>query len=231
MYLLLDIGNTREKAALYTGKKVSALPQLTKETVSELPLQAVYFANVSGQERLHNVRIKLQLDHLPWRQVHTEAKVFGVTNAYQQSHMLGVDRWLVMLGAHSVYPQENVMIIDAGTAVTVDWLDEQGIHQGGWILPGLRLQQQAVVKNTVKVFSSDVFNAKPVPGKDTVNCLQNGCLAAVLGAIHLGWKLDKASRIILTGGDAVYLKSHLNSLPVTINPLLQFHGLIRYIDN
>ncbi|MDX3775731.1 type III pantothenate kinase [Chromatiaceae bacterium AAb-1] len=231
MYLLIDIGNSRDKATLADKGKITPLPQLTAENVAKLPLQAVYFSSVASPERALQLRQKLELEHIPWRQVHSEPKAFGVTSSYQQSGLLGVDRWLLLLGSQLKYPSQTLMIVDAGTAVTVDWLAADGIHLGGWILPGLRLQQQAVVKNTAKVFNSEAIKARLEPGQETVACLQNGCLAAVTGAIQQGWQLGLADNVILTGGDSIYLKPHLSHLPLIADPLLLFYGLARYIDN
>ena len=230
MYLLLDIGNTREKAALVKQGKVTALPQLAVDNLAKLPIKAVYFASVASQEKVALLKQLLGLDHLPWRQVHSDAQAYGVRSSYQQSQTLGVDRWLAMLGAQLLFPAKNVLIVDAGTAVTVDWLDNKGLHGGGWIIPGLKMQQQAVVKNTAKVFNSEMFNGRLEPGTDTVTGLQNGCLAAVLGAIRLAWQQSRCSKLLLTGGDAKFLKPHLGDLPLVVEPLLIFYGLARYID-
>lgn len=230
MYLLLDIGNTREKAALVKQGRVSALPQLAQENLAKLPLKAVYYASVASPERLTSIKQLLGLEHLPWRQVHADANGFGVTNAYQQPYTLGVDRWLALLGCQLLFPQQPALIVDAGTAVTVDWLDSAGLHGGGWIIPGLKMQQQAVVKNTAKVFNSEIFNGRLEAGGDTVTCLQNGCLASVLGAIRLAWQQNSCERLLLTGGDSKFLKPYLADLPLVVEPLLIFHGLARYID-
>lgn len=230
MYLLLDIGNTREKAALFHAGSISALPQLTAESLNALPIVAVYFASVANDARLDTLKVRLKLDHLPWRQVGSEAQAFGVINCYAEPHLLGVDRWLGLLGAKQLFCGQAVMIVDAGTALTIDWLDETGAHQGGWIMPGLRLQQQSVVERTAKVFNTELLDARVIPGRETISCLQNGCLAAVVGAIKEGWLLNKAERLILTGGDALYLKPQLADLTVTTEPLLIFQGLARYID-
>ena len=195
MYLLLDIGNTREKAALVKQGKVTALPQLAVDNLAKLPLKAVYF-----------------------------------DSSYQQPQTLGVDRWLAMLGAQLLFPAKNVLIVDAGTAVTVDWMDNKGQHGGGWIIPGLKMQQQAVVKNTAKVFNSEMFNGRLEPGMATVTGLQNGCLAAVLGAIRLAWQQTPCDKLLLTGGDSKFLKPYLADLPLVVEPLLIFQGLARYID-
>lgn len=230
MYLLLDIGNTREKAALIKSGKVSALPQLAPDNLAGLPLKAVYFASVAPQEKLVAIKQHLGLDHLPWRQVYSEAKAYGVSNSYQQPQMLGVDRWLAMLGTQLLFPSQNTLIVDAGTAVTIDWLAQDGQHGGGWIIPGLKMQQQAVVKNTARVFNAETYNGRLLPGADTVAGLQNGCLAAVLGAIRLAWQQTPCNKLVLTGGDNKFLKPYLSDLPITIEPLLIFHGLGRYID-
>lgn len=231
MYLLLDIGNTREKAALFNAGNINALPQLTAESLKALPLIAVYFACVANDNRINALKVRLELDHIPWRQVGSEAQAFGVTNCYAEPHLLGVDRWLALLGAHKLFFKQSVMIVDAGTALTIDWIDEQGMHQGGWIMPGLRLQQQSVVEQTAKVFNKELLDARVIPGKETISCLQNGCLAAVIGAIQQGWLLNKAKRLVLTGGDALYLKPQLADLVVITEPLLIFQGLARYIDH
>ncbi|HEY0922587.1 type III pantothenate kinase [Rheinheimera pacifica] len=230
MYLLLDIGNTREKAALVKNGKVTALPQLAADNLAKLPIKAVYFACVASQERVVAIKQQLGLEHLPWRQVHSEAQAYGVRSSYQQPQTLGVDRWLAMLGAQLLFPAQNVLIVDAGTAVTLDWLALDGQHGGGWIIPGLKMQQQAVVKNTAKVFNAEMFNGRLEPGIDTVAGLQNGCLAAILGAIMLAWQQTSSDKLLLTGGDSKFLKSYLSDLPVVVEPLLIFHGLARYID-
>lgn len=230
MYLLLDIGNTREKAALVKNGKVTALPQLAADNLAKLPIKAVYFASVASQEKVAVIKQLLGLDHLPWRQVYSDAQAYGVRSSYQQPQTLGVDRWLAMLGAQLLFNGQNVLIADAGTAITLDWLDKSGQHGGGWIIPGLKMQQQAVVKNTAKVFNADMFNGRLEPGIDTVTGLQNGCLAAVLGAIRLAWQDTPADKLILTGGDSKFLKPHLSDLPLVVEPLLIFHGLARYID-
>ncbi|WP_213995050.1 type III pantothenate kinase [Arsukibacterium sp.] len=231
MYLLLDIGNTREKAALFNAGNISALPQLTADSLKALPIVAVYFACVANDGRLNALKVKLELDNIPWRQVGSEAQAFGVINCYVEPHLLGVDRWLALLAAKQLFNGQAVMVVDAGTALTIDWLDETGMHQGGWIIPGLRLQQQSVVQQTAKVFNKELLDARVIPGRETISCLQNGCLAAVVGAIQQGWRLNKAKRLILTGGDALYLKPQLADLTVTIEPLLIFQGLARYIDH
>lgn len=231
MYLLVDIGNTREKAAVIQADNLSSIAELSKENLQPYNIEAVYYANVSVQQRVTSLKTSLGLEHIPWRQVVTEQQAFGVTNCYQQSQLLGVDRWLGLLGAQLLYPAKNVLVVDAGTAVTLDWLGSDGQHNGGWIVPGLKLMEQAVVQNTARVFTADMMRGRLNPGTDTISCLQNGCVAAVAGVVHQAVALQRHEKIILTGGDAGYLQTYLTSLNIVVDPLLLFRGLSRYIDN
>ncbi|MEE2026017.1 type III pantothenate kinase [Alkalimonas mucilaginosa] len=231
MYLLLDIGNTRSKAMLASCAGTMQRLDLQNNKVDVSKVQAVYYAAVAGQDKVQALKKQLQLQHKPWRQIESEAQIFGVQNCYNQPHLLGVDRWLGMLGANWLLPGNDVLVVDAGTAVTVDWLSASGQHLGGWILPGLKLQQQSVVQKTAKVFNADTHQARLALGDDTVSCLQNGCLVAVLGAIAQAWQLQPMQQLLLTGGDAQLLASYLKQYPLRLEPDLLFYGLGRFIDS
>lgn len=230
MYLLVDIGNTRDKAAVYNNNVITPLMPLTAAALYGLNFESVLFANVAAEERVASLRNRLSLHHLRWQVINSEPVAFGVKNGYQDPSLIGVDRWLGLVGARACYPEQKLIIIDAGTAVTIDLLLPDGLHAGGWILPGLALQQQAVVKNTAKVVTDSVFNAKLSFGNNTVSCLQNGCLAAVVGAINMAQQLHPDAHLVLTGGDAQYLQLLLAKCVVHYEPLLIFKGIACYID-
>ncbi|MEE2002887.1 type III pantothenate kinase [Alkalimonas sp. MEB108] len=231
MYLLLDIGNTRSKAMLASSAGSMQRLDLQSSTVDVSAVQAVYYAAVAGQDKVQLLKKQLQLHNAPWRQIESDAYSFGVRNCYSQPHLLGVDRWLGVLGANWLQPDTDVLVVDAGTAVTLDWLSAGGEHQGGWILPGLKLQQQSVVQKTAKVFNADTHQARLQLGDDTVSCLQNGCLAAVLGSIQQAWQLQPMQQLVLTGGDAPFLAPYLKQYPLRLEPDLLFYGLSRFIDS
>ncbi|MCC5825595.1 type III pantothenate kinase [Alkalimonas sp.] len=231
MYLLLDIGNTRSKAMLASCAGSMQRLDLQSNTTDLSAVQAVYYAAVAGQDKVQALKKQLQLQDKPWRQIESDAYSFGVRNCYSQPHLLGVDRWLGMLGANWLQPSTDVLVVDAGTAVTLDWLGADGEHQGGWILPGLKLQQQSVVQKTAKVFNADTHQARLQLGDDTVSCLQNGCLAAVLGAIQQAWELQPMQQLLLTGGDTQFLAPYLKQYPLRLEPDLLFYGLSRFIDS
>lgn len=229
MELLLDIGNSRSKARLHN---VGTLTDIQLENISAeqwSSIKAVYCASVAAESRMLAIRQHLP-SSIPFIQVCSEAQAFGVTNSYQQPHLLGVDRWLALVAAAELYPNMDLLIADAGTALTIDWLSSDGIHQGGWILAGQKLQQEAVLSKTAKVFSAELETEQLAPATDTATALHQGAIAALVGAIRQAFTIKSTQLIILTGGDAYLLQKYLTDLPVQLEPHLIFQGLARYIQ-
>ncbi|CAM5189043.1 type III pantothenate kinase [Alishewanella longhuensis] len=231
MYLLLDVGNSRVKAVSYSLGQYTPLATITADSVKNQPWQAVYVASVAAEEKIDLLQQQLGLTHLPWHRLKSEASAFSVTNSYHAPEKLGVDRWLAMQGAVSLFANTELLIVDAGTALTLDWLNQAQQHEGGWIIPGVRLQQEAVINNTAKVLSKPGEANVLQLGTDTLSCVENGALAAVCGAIRLAWQLKPAKHLILTGGDAAKLTAYLTDLPIYHDPLLIFRGVARYINS
>ncbi len=225
--LLLDIGNTRAKAALH---QAGTLLPLDLSNGISMEVSAVVYASVAAPERVETLMTELNLANVPWTQIGSELYKNGLHNSYAKPELLGVDRWLAMLGARKFHQDQQLIVIDAGTAVTVDIVDAAGQHQGGWILAGLRLQQQAVTLHTAKVFNRDEQRPELTFGQDTASCLQNGALAAVIAVIRYAQSINPTGKLVLTGGDAPALMPYLTDINLDYQPLLVFHGLSQYID-
>jgi type III pantothenate kinase len=230
MYLLLDLGNTRLKAMAYDGENFIALQFQTLVELFTRPFRAAYLSSVGNEEGTAELIRALEAASLPYTVLQSEARAFGLTNSYQHPQKLGVDRWLAMLGAHCNYPGQDLLVVDAGTAVTLDWI-RAGQHQGGWIVPGLRLQQQALLTHTARVNKDQQLSPTLDAGRSTSVCVENGTLAAVVGAIRCGWQTSPANHLLLTGGDALLLKRYLLDLPIQLEPDLLFQGIVQYINN
>jgi len=228
--LLLDIGNSRTKAVLHQEGSFMMLPDHNATTMAQYQISAVLCASVASDDRIDAIRQETGLVREPWQIVHSEAAKSGLRSQYLEPHLLGVDRWLAMLGAIQLWPAQSLLVVDAGTALTLDWVDEQGQHLGGWIIPGFRLQQQAVIGQTAKVFNNSMQHAKVSLGVDTSSCLQNGCLTAAVAVILQGFSLQQATKVVLTGGDANLLLPYLSELNPQVEPLLIFRGLSLYIQ-
>jgi type III pantothenate kinase len=229
MELLLDIGNSRSKARLHD---VGALTEIQLENISAeqwSSINAVYCASVAADSRVLAIRDQIP-STIPFIQIRSEALAFGVTNSYQQPHLLGVDRWLALVAAAELYPNTDLLIADAGTALTIDWLSSTGTHQGGWILAGQKLQQEAVLSKTAKVFSAELETELLSPATDTATALYQGAIAALVGAIRQAWAIKPTQLIILTGGDSLLLQKYLADLPIQLESQLIFQGLARYIQ-
>ncbi len=228
-FLLLDIGNSRVKAVYSQDGQLTALAEFP----ADLPCrpQAVYFASVATDERLTQLQKESQLTDVPWQQIRSEATKEQLHNSYAIPQTLGVDRWLAMLGAQQQYPASELLVIDAGTALTIDHVTADGRHQGGWIVPGIHMQQKAVTNYTARVFNREQQQFQLAFAQDTAGCLQNGVFAAILAVIRQAHQLVPHAKMLLTGGDAPVLMPFLADLPVETEPLLIFRGMTRYIQN
>lgn len=227
--LLLDIGNTRVKAVYWLNGQLTAISDFP----GLLPASpvAVYYASVASDERLEQLRSESQLTEVQWLQIRSEAQKGLLRSSYAKPETMGVDRWLAMLGAQLRYPATEVLVIDAGTALTIDHLSADGQHQGGWIVPGIHMQQKAVTNYTARVFNREQQQFELAFARDTASCLQNGVFAAVLAVIHQANQLVPQAKMLITGGDATVLMPFLRDLPIEIEPLLIFRGMTRYITN
>lgn len=218
--LLLDIGNTRAKAAWLAGDGSIGAVTLGKSDAQSLPtwldtlpnasdVDSVWASNVGGAAIADALLGWASQHAISLNLVESKAQQLGVHCAYADPRRLGVDRWMVVLAAAA--RRRNCLIVDAGTACTIDAVSEQGQHLGGLILPGVSLARSALNQRTH--FSADEVVTNPLPplGDDTNPAVTLGAVHALLGAIArvqagLGW--DKFDGL-LTGGEAELLATHL----------------------
>ncbi len=154
----------------------------------------------------------------------------GITNAYSEPRRLGVDRWLAMLEAwHRV---GNAVIVDCGSALTLDAVDRSGMHQGGYIVPGLAMLRESLAAGTAEVQVDEEDPARALaPGRNTVEGVRRGILrmtAAFIrdGVVELRRGLADTCRVFLTGGDAHHIAPLLD-LEAELAPELVLDGLER----
>lgn len=135
----------------------------------------------------------------------------GVSVGYDNPDLLGVDRWLAVLGA-SRYGCEGAIVVDCGSAVTVDVLSA-GRHCGGYIVPGLRLMNAALFGETARVKVVDDWLDSGEPGSNTSAAVNAGLPLMVIGLVRevLRRQSQGGGRwtVLLTGGDAPLLSPML----------------------
>lgn len=238
--LLVDLGNTRLKWAIYDGATLQASSVLPhrNHNFQEVLVQAwstiprphrVVVASVTELQRCQQLAAWVQAH---WS-VETEfivspAQGHGVKNSYDEPTQLGCDRWAAMVAAYHL-THSAVCVVDCGSAVTVDVVDANGQHLGGLILPGVQAMQAALTRHTTlaSIHFTDSFVS--LLGKSTEEGIRCGITRAIsslvqqtLSELTVSDKLY--ARCILTGGDAALVASAL-SIPYEIDRDLVLKGL------
>ena len=168
----------------------------------------------------------------------SERRGWGVTNAYAQPRRMGVDRWVAMVGAWAEV-QAACLVVDAGTAVTIDALDDEGNHLGGQIIAGVASMASALTMAT-----SDIPPVRAAPGRDaadldmfartTAGGVREGAQNAVAGAVDRAIRTLQSNAyepvVVLTGGDASRILNALCETPLH-RPHLVLQGLAHMLDH
>lgn len=238
MRLLVDIGNTQIKYVFQSTDVRGALSEVAyldydifKQaliTTHFSNVTEVIVANVKGDAILTAISSWASKNKIAFLEVHSQKQACGVYSSYQQPERLGVDRWLAMIAAHQLYPQQNVLIIDAGTATTIDLLAADGKHCGGWIMPGVQTMFDSLLSNTQKIIAAPIATANASFGVNSSECVNYGIWAMTIGAIKEATvqanELLMLDKVILTGGNSKPI-ADLVSDDLERIPELLFHGL------
>jgi type III pantothenate kinase len=234
MILAIDAGNSRIKWRITNdGQQIAQGAQLTAkflkgEALSLSEIQSVNeirIASVAGDEVVDSLKRQLLSQFsVPIHFAMVSAAMGELCCAYEDPETLGVDRWLAIAAAYNKYSQP-IMVVDAGSAITIDIIGPGGQHVGGYILPGLSLMHDALWKNTsdVRVVGSGIEELW-VPGKNTQQAVNKGCLLAAASAIE-SLASQFPVRIVLTGGDAKII-SQAMSLEADNHSNLVLDGLV-----
>lgn len=164
----------------------------------------------------------------------TESCFGQLVCAYQEPATMGADRWCAMVGAWARIAGACV-VIDAGSAITVDWVDATGRHQGGYILPGRNLMLDALSEKTARVFFQKERELHQYsPGRSTSECVLHG-VNWLLRTLALELGADARTVMMITGGDGSYIKKALEEsvapgLQVMLCPDLVLDGLAVLAD-
>ena len=235
MKLLVDLGNTRLKWAMANGLDLITGTPLENAKIDRTALVEAWQGlavpdqlaiSCVGSGQLFELVSWVAQELWPYVSIYrakSQAKGFGVTNAYQEPEKLGVDRWLAIIAGYYHY-NNGFCIVDCGTAITVDVVDPSGRHLGGLISPGLRLMKEALGKGTENLNPS--HEAYPFGlANFTDAAVYNGSISAACGLIEFVLKNQPDSiPLLLTGGDSNIIAAHLSS-PFIFEPDLVLKGL------
>lgn len=198
MNLTLDIGNTAVKWATFEGKE---LKDCGYGMSDELMAKADYMLACASGEMPEGVSVQRLTADMP----------LPIKLDYKTPETLGADRIADACGAAGLHPGEPCLVIDAGTCITVDFIDAKDVYHGGAIMPGLKMNLQALHTFTAKLPLIDLEGVEktPVLGRSTEESILAGTVGATLLSLagYVALYKEKAPnlRVLLTGGDAKYL--------------------------
>ena len=252
MILELDVGNSRIKwrvldrvsqvgdrhpGALMHGSEDSA-GKLFESIPHDLQLSAARGCSVGSESLLAELdegvkkRWGLELDV-----AEVSAQCGGITNSYKEVRRMGIDRWLAMIAAFN-RQKKSCVVVDAGTALTIDLVADDGRHQGGYILVGLSLAVKALENNTGITLRNRDFSVPAGPGTSTEHAVLGGAVnsavSLMLEALEMLRCADSGAMAYLCGGDAELLAQVLRSRGesgFTVEPDLVLDGLKYACDN
>ena len=220
MNLIIDVGNSFVKLAVFQSDtlihkervRIEDVVSISKRIKAQFP--AIQDAIISSVNTLSDQDMKCLSETFQLVKLHSETKL-PFKNLYKTAQTLGVDRLALISGAAKKYPDNNVLIIDAGTCVTFDFKDSENNYLGGAISPGLRMRYQAMHNLTAKLPLLETEYPNNFIGNTTAQSMHsgvvNGLSQEIDGVINQYKQEYLDLTVILTGGDANFLSKQLKS--------------------
>ena len=237
--LLIDQGNTRLKWVLARCGEIDkksaghgdleVFMQACRHDASIQP-ESVLFSSVAGRE---DAQVLAGFCESRWgieaQLLESTAQRGEVRNAYREPKMLGVDRWLAIVGAVARHGKP-VVIWDLGTATTLDAVDQTGQHLGGMIYPGPATMLDSLSRDTKLRVPVNLEDSAVTPGRTPANCISNGVFAAQVGALNqflrnISERMGGEPRLAVTGGAASQILPLLD-FECIHDPWLVFRGML-----
>ena len=219
MNLVIDIGNTQIKVAVFQEtilifKDQFSSDQLISRVLSiseQYNIKEGIISHVTNLDQTLLLELKkivklIELDYqtkLPF------------LNKYLTPKTIGVDRLALIAGAKGQFPDQNVLVIDAGSCITFDFINKNAEYFGGDISPGIEMRYKAVNHYTANLPLLNRIDLLPELGDSTQNAIHRGILNGVIQEIEgvIGQYQTKNQKltVVLTGGDTIFLAKNLKS--------------------
>jgi type III pantothenate kinase len=227
MHLLIDVGNSRIKWRLVASSYDNGISHygLLADLADFIKILdtdqvCVVLAAVNQTADLNQLISEghFQDVHI----AHSQSTQLGLRNSYTHPERMGVDRWLAMIAAFVKIKNSNeargIIVVDAGSALTIDIVNAAGEHQGGYIVPGLLMAQQALFANTERVIqydegllNSSQQNKYKVLGNNTGQCVEYGVINQMAALVKQVREEYLDYEVFFTGGDGGLLAGFLEA--------------------
>ena len=238
MNLITDIGNSYTKLAVFDKNilinKLSFKNEKSEKTSEEIvklkqqypQIKNFILSSVKKEDRkLRNLIRDLFQNYVFFN----DETPVPIKNLYETPKTLGKDRLAGIIAAGNIFPNSNVLVFDAGTALTVDFLNDEKEYSGGSIAPGLEMRYQALNHFTDKLPKLEISdNFEHMIGKNTENSIhsgvQNGILYEIEGWIKRFSEKYTNLKVTFTGGDTFFFERRLKK-QIFAEPNLVLIGL------
>lgn len=231
-YLAFDVGNSATKVGVFSHgewKTTHVYGTLEEAMEAVCPQKARYSIVSSVAHRVEDLQMHFKdISNVLFMQSHTPVPL---KNAYGTPQTLGVDRLAAAVGANARHPNRDVLIIDMGTAIKYDLVDETNTFRGGMIAPGRRLRFQALHTFTQKLPLVEATEVPALLGDTTESCIQSGVMngiVAELNGVIESYQESYNPVVLLCGGDARLFETQIK-YPTFAAPNLVLEGLIRIL--
>jgi type III pantothenate kinase len=237
MILAIDAGNSRVKWGWHDGTQWTSLAtvsliefaaanhDINPFAATHADPEKIIISNVAG-EAAHQLIVNwTSIFEAEPHWLHGEAERCGVRSGYEVPGQLGPDRWAALVAARSLHPGP-CLVVNSGTATTIDVLSAEGVFEGGLILPGVELMRFVLHEHTGRLpLQQGEFRIFPTK---TVDAIETGCWQAQAGAVErMGRKLGHGALCIVSGGAGSVLAGQIESLPCRFVDNLVLEGLAR----
>jgi type III pantothenate kinase len=233
----IDIGNSFIKFAAFSGDQMTHYELIEKKNTNKI----IHYLQENNIKRaiLSSVA-EVPDDILSFVQQHCSFFInldhqtpVPVINLYQTKETLGKDRLAAVVGAHYLYPEQNILVIDAGSAITYDFINSRGEYLGGNIAPGIKMRYKALNEFTSRLPLIEPAIKVPSIGKTTHEAIQAGVQQGIIFEVDGTIAFLKESypdlKVLLTGGDIKYFDNRLKNLIFVVSNLVLI-GLNRILN-
>lgn len=237
MKLIIDIGNTVAKLVAFDGDEPIEEIRTSNDSLSALGAFAAKYAFTHGivgtvKELTAEAEEQFRNLHIPILRFSHETPV-PITNRYRSPKTLGADRLAAAVGARSLKPGKDLLIIDAGTCITYEVIDAKGNYWGGNIAPGMQMRLRALNEFTAKLPLVSAEGNVPGMGYDTETAIRSGVLRGMKYEIE-GYIRSMRSKypkllVFLTGGDKINFDATIKSI-IFADKFIVPRGLNKILD-
>lgn len=237
MNLIIDTGNTQTKIGIFDSNAVLISTEIVKNITPENINQILEKYNIKNSihsfvanRDCETVEIlKKKCNHI----IFSHNTPLPITLNYKTPETLGLDRIAGVIGANTIFPENNVLVVDAGSAITFDIITNDKVFLGGNISPGINMRYKALNTFTNKLPLLEINETFQTLGQTTkdaiVSGVQYGILAEVEAYITQFEEKFSNLKVIITGGDTFFFERNLKKL-IFAEPFLVLKGLNRIIE-